>query len=122
MFHFLIADNQCQYFATFKLLLKNYTSQGRRDLFIWYGHVVFGLNKRFSFKKCKILIEIAKPKITGLYCTRPIHCQLKLNQLPCTDIGYWIVDRRGQMHFEIPKRSVLQYTLIMSLWTTCYAS
>jgi len=74
MFLFLIADNQCQYFATFKPQLKNYTSQSWRNLFIRYGHAVFGLNKRFSFKKCKILIDIAKRKIIGLYCTQPIHC------------------------------------------------
>jgi len=55
---------------------------------------VFGLNERFSFKKRKMLIEIAKPKMTGLYCTQPIHRQLKLNQLPCIDIGYWIGKRR----------------------------
>jgi len=65
-----------------------------------------------------MLITIAQPAMTGLYCTPPIHRQLNLNS--STTHRYWILDRRAQTHFEIPMRSVLQYG--MSLLTTCYAS
>jgi len=53
-----------------------------------------------------------------LYSADPLLTEVKSTTMH----RYWIVDRRGQTHFEIPKRSVLQYMLIMSLWTTCYAS
>jgi len=54
-----------------------------------------------------MLIDIAKPEMTVLYCTPLIHRQLKFNST--TMHRYWILDRRAQAYFEIPIRSVLQH-------------
>jgi len=66
-----------------------------------------------------MLIEIAKPEMTYLYCTPPIHRPPKLNY--STMHQYWILDR-AQTYFDILMRSVLQHAWRMSLWTTCHAS
>jgi len=34
-------------------------------------------------RACKMMIEIAKPKMSGLYCTPPIHHCYK--QVPCNN-------------------------------------
>jgi len=52
------------------------------------------LTKRFSFKKRarKMLIDIAKPEMSGFYCTSLIFLQLKINST--TIHRYWIRERR----------------------------